>query len=1293
MEVYEASKKFRLKLVDLLQKVNFNKLDTQQLRNMLTYVDKVFSINSETGEVEGFEVYSFLDKFGNGWRFEEDQLEHKLEEARKTGDKAAIRQAFAELKQFRDDYMWREYVPEYYEKDEIFQTSQIAKEAWLDKQQALDEYNNENNKFNNELERLENYSLIEEKWRVYQQLFSLSYPDGTPKVDDPENNIYDLSKAQILIEHRNATYKFNEFVALDGSLQTAYNELIAQLRSEGLKKTDKEWNEKIESWKKINLRLTYTDEYYKNFGQAITRLQELQAKIIDKYDFNTAEASARIKDLLISFKDAYGQPDNEALGPKRLEEIKTLQQKIIDFRFEFNIQSGLTRQELERFDELTKILKTSELNEEQNAEYVNLITKQKIEGLGPAEIAEYNNILSELSGLSITLPTQYYMEQLNYNLSKVNVKEVSTEEVQDLINDPEFSKILDEDKNFKKWFDLNHVYRYRYNKKTDSYVKYYMPSKGNVFSKPSNKDFIKTTTLTDPETGKEFTVEGTPSARHSIYRVKNEYRTIPFGESQEKYVGTIIDNKGNFLPRPYNPNDPNSAKDDRFINKEYEALKAKGGAQYELLEAVKEFHLEMQKGKSVYGRLYLDVPRYAVNDVLETMQTGKSLDRWKQIKESVTEKVKQTFGKSAVNVENEFNYDTKNNLVNTDLKGDQVSYIPISGIYRLKKEAVSADVLEGVFSYATSMARHAKLSESLGMVNALLETLENPENQPKRMDAYRKDAFAKKAQLKRPNKKVNQYNALGQLRALIEREYYGVQFRGIGDYAPTLAASIQTLQKISSRASLALNIQSDLKNRYGQIVQNVIEAYGGEFITLKDMAAARSTAAKAMLNWSSKDIYAIGPETLTSQLIIMLDPVFKTADSKRSQVGGSVTRSIWKDLVNGDWLYMHRKFGEMEAALQLFFSFLHGQKVNQVLSDGTVKSIKFIDAFETDENGLAKLKPGIDPAWNSTAVKHTYTKGETLEDIAKQYGVTREEIEQRNKIKSETQLDDQEEIIIANSEKFKALKNRIQGVSRRLYGAYDDFGQPEGNLYIGYRMFFFMRKWFTPMFVNRFGMNTSKEDFGGYRYDWATNTYTKGYYINAFQSLYHILRKKNVKYSMLSDPQKAAIKKTAAEGLLTIAFSLIASMIFGFYDDDPDKWKKLKEKSGALGTDEFRTWGFMANHMLLLILNVQAETSAFIPLPKVAGVNFGLDEYKRMLTSTTSSFYNTAQLYIEMFGDVLNILTFNDEAARFKRDTGPYWWQQEGTLKLYKKSLKAVGITGGTGDPVTGIKSLRQMSQ
>ena len=164
-----------------------------------------------------------------------------------------------------------------------------------------------------------------------------------------------------------------------------------------------------------------------------------------------------------------------------------------------------------------------------------------------------------------------------------------------------------------------------------------------------------------------------------------------------------------------------------------------------------------------------------------------------------------------------------------------------------------------------------------------------------------------------------------------------------------------------------------------------------------------------MLEWTTKGIYQTGPGAISTQLIQLFDPTFKAKD----EFGREVERSLVKDLVNMEWLYMHRKFGEMQVAVSLFGSFMYGQKIDQILGDGTKKSMRYIEAWEKDEDGIVRLKPGVHPGWSPFTVKHVFTKGETLEQIAKKYYIPVEELKAKNRIKSEIQLEDGQEIIIS----------------------------------------------------------------------------------------------------------------------------------------------------------------------------------------------------------------------------------------------------------------------------------------
>jgi len=195
------------------------------MREKMGFKDKIFWVDKETGKPVEKEVWSYLGAFKD-YRYHYDLLEYNVEEAKKTEDPAKISQAIMEFDEFKKDYMWQEFIPEFYEKDDIFKKSEIGKLAYYVRKQKLQAYNNLVNSMENELERLEKYSTIQAAFREFQQLYSLTYEDGTSKVDDPANGVYDLSIAQILLEHRAATKDFYEWRPIEGMLQSAYNEFV-----------------------------------------------------------------------------------------------------------------------------------------------------------------------------------------------------------------------------------------------------------------------------------------------------------------------------------------------------------------------------------------------------------------------------------------------------------------------------------------------------------------------------------------------------------------------------------------------------------------------------------------------------------------------------------------------------------------------------------------------------------------------------------------------------------------------------------------------------------------------------------------------------------------------------------------------------------------------------------------------------------------------------------------------------------------------------------------------------------
>ena len=1295
----EKSYKFRKQLENALQKVGYNTLNTRQLTDMLMFKDKILYIDPKTKKPVEKEIFTFLNEFGNGWRYQQDLLEYQVDEAFASEDEEKITAATNALRQFKKDYMWDDYVPEFYEKDKVFEKyGEIGRRAWLARKMALDKFNNESNEINDELERFQKYSTLQELWREYQMLSSLKYSDGTSKVDDPANDIYDLSIAKILLEHKEATKDYYEFATRPGALQTSFNQFLSLAESNGTLGDD--LVKAKDEWIKQNIRLAYTQEFYDSRKDLIEKLKSLQSKVnaVIGSEFDISNAYNEIYNLMFAYKDEQGQPIPSDIGLEKMKMIKELNQKIIDYKAGFDTKTGLSNDEAEELELYIAINKKdpTRLSPEQKLRYRELLEKQTKTGLSLAEVASLQSIYSELSSLTQKVATEYYIDSLNENLQRLDVATLTSDQVDDFINSEEIKALLRADGKFVEWFRTNHVTRKVKNRKTRKMEIKYERTMANSVSMPKNEKYYQKTTLFNELTGQEETFRGIPNARHSIYKVKDKYKTgyDPATGEVKLEVGIHIDNKGQPLPRLFKQGDKNSAIDDKYINKEYMRMKEQStSSKFQLLELMKESHLSFQEGKSNKSKLYLDMPRYVLRDNLSRIQAGKIGDRYQQIKKGIGQALTDKFGQSVDEGNIEHNYERDNNLeeyrlVNTDLNSEEVSYIPVSGLYNIDLDNTDPDVIRGMFKYLLSLETQSQLLETLPLVNSILDTLEDPKNAPKTPNTYSKTIKKIKGKLQHTVKPGASNNRLGQVRSLIEREYYGKQFSGQGS-SVYLDKFIGQLQKLSARASLAINIPSDLKNRYGQIVQNIIESAGGEFITPKDLAKSRLWAATSMLEWSSKSVYTKGVPALSSQIIEMFDSAFKFKDN----FGRSISRNFSKDMMNGEWMYNIRKNLEMEASLQLFGAFLNAQKVEQKLSNGKTITINYKDAWQINKDtGIAELKPGVDPAWSNRTVTHEFQRGQTLEQIAEMYGVTVDDLKERNKVVNAIEFEDGQDVIIAKSEKFKQFRNKFQGVSHRLYGAYDDFAQSEGNLYLPYRMFTFMRKWFIPMLTNRWGTSVNVEN-GLWnakfekRYDWMTGKTTMGFYINAFIGMKELIKSKGKYWAYMPADQKRDLIRSLSESLFIITAALLTSMLWGYDPDDEDRFKKMRARSGVPGADDFKTWGFVQNHMLLLLLGTQAETSAFIPLPSIAGVNLGADDYIKMASTTTSAFGNTISLYAKMLEDVFRLITFNDKAY-YSRKEGEFWWQQKGVPKIYGRLLKSVGITGSTGDVTQGLEGL-----
>ena len=430
----------------------------------------------------------------------------------------------------------------------------------------------------------------------------------------------------------------------------------------------------------------------------------------------------------------------------------------------------------------------------------------------------------------------------------------------------------------------------------------------------------------------------------------------------------------------------------------------------------------------------------------------------------------------------------------------------------------------------------------------------------------------------------------------------------------------------------------------------MIEASAGQYMTHWSFQKGNGWSYSTMAELSfSGQLYQQGPMSLNQQIVQVFDP---SQGKQEEKIGEGLSRTLLKDAASFDWLYSFRKWVELQATLQIFGGMMYHQKVTQQLPDGTKQDIPYMEAWQVVD-GLIQLKDGIDPTW----------------------GITYNE-------NGEIQVGD----------KFNRYKNTVHQVMNNLQGAYAKFDQPEAQRYLAFRFISYLRRYFTTMTMNRFGFSGRWGDPKP-RLNPGLGDVQMGFYITFIKLAKDTVSNLGKNLMYMTDVEKQAALRFITEVGLLLATTLAMSLIFGFDPDDDEKYEKLRARSGAIPfplTSEdperpFNGWGYLENHMLFLLMNVRGENEQFLPLP-----GYGLNDYSAMLDLKSIAFGPTVQTYKDIFEDALDILQGN-EGAYYKRQVGPYFYQQEEGAKIWAHLGRTFGMTGSALDPAKGIKGFQSV--
>jgi len=1283
--------KFVEKLKPYLAALGWDPNNTSQLANLLLFVDKKGIIN-EQGEVEEYEAYSYLNEFKN-WEFDEAKLKGNLKKAKLKGDKAEIKAAMQAIRDFERDFKIRRYTDEVYEVQNIWLqdntiedpttkklitiSSDVALEAYNERKAALDDLSTYSNSSEfTTLDDLLEFTPSAASKVKYNNLYNLYDNDGNYKQG------VELEKVLIRRFYRQESRKFNESVPNEVRFQKDFEHFVnSELPSKGITEdgTPERYALEVNKFIEKNTRIAYTDEYYQEKNEILSEINAINEKA------KGAEISKKLASLyeqryniINRVTDKDGEPNGTELGIESLKKLKEIEESIVKFNEEFDKKTGLSKEDaykLRYYEE--KIIgagKASTMTTDQKAEYQSLVSNKEAFGLTQPEILYLRTKFKNLAELTDVVATDYYIDSFNTALENLEVEPITMDTADEWINSEESLKARADNPRFGEWFDRNHYEKTVYNPLLGEYESKFFRTKAWSVSKPANPKYFKQTTIFDPNTKKNIIANGVPIAKYSYTRIKNKYKTGYNSKTDkvELEVGKHVDNRGIFLPKSYVPGDKSSAVDDRYINQKYLTLKNANNAEYKLLEEIKKQRLKNQEESPYSSRMYLDFPRFRISTNLELIKSGKLGKDVKDKTSAIADALKASVTRASDDAETfEANFDAKYLYVPTDMQGKPMPKVPISGLYKMPVNAVSQDVITSELNYMNSLDLQKVLINNQSSAKAMLDVLGDPDNALDKLD--RASSKLSRAQDKTAiflKRETN--NRLQLAKDVIDRTFYGQTVSEFQQENPTLSKLVRRSMGAASFAFYNLNPVSTIKNKGGMTFQKLVHTAGGKYINFPSIARGEIKATKATFEYATSGAYTTGLKSLDMQLMDAFDmaPGKNKKDSKKSH-----TNTVVKQLLDGAWMYSDRKLTEVKGALELGFSLMDWQMVDQIQPNGTITPIRYVDAFEIGSDGIAKLKDGINPEWGMVYIDYVAEKGDTFESIAKKYNLTVEELLRKNKLDKGSSIEEGKELIISRNSKFNMMKLRMSSANKKLNGTVAAIESPTAEKYLLYDVASFSRKFGTGMFLNRFQMDTSKGNRGGAVWDWDLDETTKGKYITFLQNGYKLIRDGRNYYPIMTKEEKAAFREIAMEGVLLTLSTLAIIFLFGFSGDDEDRFQKLKRRE-----EEYGTMGWVANHMLYQIIMVQRENSTMIPLP-----GLGAGEWLDFTKTSNIVVGPTLDLYLKIFQDLAYMMTGNDKAI-YKQEVGPYSWQKEGKYKLWNHLGRIFGVAGKNASPYWAIK-------
>lgn len=1012
-EIRNFDNDFRNELNEDYKKAGINRKNPSELGKQTTFIDKVLEFVD--GVATESQRITILNQFKD-YRYDIDILEHKINIARATENKDDLAQLIKEKEELQNNYMHRQYIPEYYKLRDIWKTD-IGAKAYAKRREILEDITERQDSLTDKPgERDDELKAIELLWREYSQLGTLSDLNGNMKKGE------DLEIAEVIKEYNEQAKEFSGSVEIPNLFETRYNEYKQSLLDDGIKELSPEYKIKLRNWLNNNTQNKLTQSFYDDRQKILDRVSEILSKLPDA-ERKEVEVSAgwlSIIDQTKGFRDNNGQPIGSDMSEDKVAEIKKIQEDIIIAQRKYAKLSGLSADDADRLNELFTIKKSRSWTEEEREEIKELTDRKAAvkNSISKLEFIELFQLFDDLRTLQSKVPTNYYLEIMNTYLSKADHNLIDSNNAEDFLSE-NLDDLLNENPEFAKWFEKNHIQKERWDKDAKEMKPYF--ERLYVWNRiqPNNPKYIEQYELSDGTT-----LLGIPNNSYFRRVVKQQYHTgyNSLTQKVELKTGVHTDNKGHFLPKTVNE----GAIDNKYINKDYDRLREEKPLIFNILQTFTKYHLKAQEGSYGSNKLWMDLPRYR-RSTNEYLKSGKLAGDTKTKLQQIGSGIKATFATRKDDFTEgigNFEDDIKGRLKTYDLFDNEIVRIPQTGLTHLPIDQVSLDIGGSIIRYASSAAINRKLVEINPIAKALINVVTT--NGIKDLNGIKRKTFLTTGIKILGNQSKNK-----NVRAQILNNLYETIFEGkehhmeLGEEANKM---INELMKLSAYGSLAFNVPGSVKNMVTANIQNFIETLGGASINSEEYLKGKMAMHSKFLPNMLGDYNKFADQTLETQLFRIFDPIQGKTEEK---LGHEFVDANTRNLTNLHTSFFGMEAGEIEAQGSFWLGMMIHQKVNQTLN-GVTKEITYKDAFEKID-GKIKLKEGIDEQWAE------------------------------------------------GGDKFNKFKLKMHELSQKMQGNYAKIDQPEMARYAIGAFASFMRRYFVPGITNRFSKDRVQVGIGSRR--------------------------------------------------------------------------------------------------------------------------------------------------------------------------------------------------------------------